>query len=195
MGNRALGALIDDSNESAVITEVGVWLDQVVIGMALCPFAALPRKQGSVAFEVLNASDEIAILKGIDNCLQRMAREDAKQLETMLVIMPNAFVEFSDYNQFLGAVDALLHTAGFSGEFQVASFHPDYQFAETEACDPTNLTNCAPYPIFHILREDSLEQALARYPEPEGIPIRNVRLMQSLRAEDIGKIFPYWRFK
>jgi hypothetical protein len=99
--------------------------------------------------------------------------------------------DFEDYNQFLDLVDLWLQQFGWEGEIQVASFHPDYQFADTEPDDAGNLTNRSPWPLLHMIREESLEHALAHFPDPEGIPERNVLRMEQLSEAERKRLFPY----
>lgn len=106
-------------------------------------------------------------------------------IETTLVIHPNALVDFLDYNAFLSAVDELLLSEGLEGEFQVASFHPDYQFAGTAATDAENFTNRAPFPMLHLLRESSVEWAIASHPNVHDIPAKNIETMRRLGSQDM----------
>ena len=99
--------------------------------------------------------------------------------------------DFYDYNDFLDIADAVLQEGGWEGDIQIASFHPDYQFAGTEKSDHENFSNRAPYPIFHLLREDSLEQAINSHPDPEAIPERNIALLQDMDGAAIKALFPY----
>lgn len=179
--------------EQSVIDEVERWLDEIVIGMGICPFAATPRAQSAVGFRVCSATDEVAILEFVDSCCRQLLNTEASELETTLVIAPKAFKAFDDYNQFLDTVDALITKGGYEGLLQVASFHPQYQFADAHTDDQSNLTNCSPYPIFHLIREASLTLVLKSYPNPESIPLRNVRLMESLSKQQVRLLFPYWR--
>ncbi len=99
--------------------------------------------------------------------------------------------DFAQYNDFLDAVDLWVEQFGWEGELQVASFHPNYQFADTDSDEPGNLTNRSPWPLLHIIREDSLEQALEHYPDVDGIPARNILRMEALSTEEKAKLFPY----
>jgi len=101
-------------------------------------------------------------------------------IETTLLIHPQVLQDFDDYNQFLETADDLLDAMGFDGMYQLASFHPNYQFAETAPADVENYTNRSPYPLLHLLREQSLERSIASYPDAEQIPLRNIALMKCL---------------
>jgi len=154
--------------DQQIIDDINQWLDEVVIGLNLCPFAAKPRREKRVRIAISHATDEEALL----NDLQ-------------------AELEFEDYNDFLDAVDLWVEQFGWEGELQVASFHPQYQFADTEADEPGNLTNRSPWPMLHIIREESLEQAVDHYPDVEGIPERNIKRMEALSKDEKRKLFPY----
>ncbi|MGB5832796.1 MAG: DUF1415 domain-containing protein [Thiohalocapsa sp.] len=172
-------------------TAVRSWLDDVVIGLGLCPFAAPPWRRNAVRLVVSETADESHLLAQLHDELLRLDAADPTELETTLVILSGLFGAFEDFNQFLDPVDALLHRCGWSGEFQVASFHPDYRFADTEADDPGNLTNRSPYPILHLIREESIAHAVRYYPDPEDIPTRNMARLHLLDDADTARLFPY----
>jgi len=178
--------------EQFTLKRVDTWLKEVVVGLGLCPFAAQPTLSGLVEIVVCEAESE----EGILNCLQqqflRLEKSAPEQLETILVAVPQALAEFDEYNQFLNSVDWLLDRREWQGIFQVASFHPQYQFSGTLPHDKSNLTNCAPVPLFHLLREESLAKAIAGYGDTEPIPRNNIALVESLGEDQIRQLFPYW---
>ena len=175
-----------------VVAEVERWLHRAVIGMGLCPFAAAPTKLGLVALEVSDAETDDDIVTFVDAEIQRLVNTPAQELETSLLILSKGLADFQAYNQFLSVIETLISLGGHSGVVQVASFHPNYQFAGCQASDVSNLTNCSPYPIFHLIREQSLERVLASVANPEQIPERNISLMQSLDRAQVRQLFPYW---
>jgi len=177
-----------------VISDVETWLDGVVIGLNLCPFAAIPRKNDQVRFTVSQALTEEVLLADLYAELTFMSKTPALHIETSLLIVPDMLVKFDDYNQFLDLVDELLESFEWDGIFQIASFHPDYCFAETKTNSVENLTNRAPYPILHIIREESLEKALEKMTSPDEIYKRNIQTMNNLSAEQIKVLFPYLHF-
>jgi hypothetical protein len=118
--------------------------------------------------------------------LERLGAE--RDIATTLLIHPCVLQDFSAYNQFLDAADNLLEHLRLEGVYQVASFHPDYQFAGTAQDDPENYTNRSPYPLLHLLREDSLDLAIASHPDVAGIPVRNIRLMNELGIEKLDRM-------
>lgn len=177
--------------DEQIIDDINQWLDEVVIDLDLCPFAARPRREKRVRIAVSHATDEEALLNDLQAELERLADTPVAELETTLLAIPDMLTDFEDYNDFLGAVELWMEQFGWEGELQVASFHPHYQFADTDADAPGNLTNRSPWPLLHIIREASLEQALEHYPDVEGIPERNIRRMEALSAEEKRRLFPY----
>lgn len=167
------------------------WLQDVVIGLNLCPFAAKPTRAKTVRFVVTDMSSEESVLEVLRVELETLSAADPDDIETTLVITPNALPDFYDYNQFLDWVDQLLKREGKEGEIQVASFHPRYCFAGTEEEDAENLTNRSPYPIFHLIREDSLSDVLRRFPDSDRIPEANIQTVESLTQSEKLRLFPY----
>ena len=177
--------------DEQIIADVEQWLDEVVIGLDLCPFAARPRREKRVRIEVSHATDDEALLNDLQAELERLSDTPAAELETTLLAIPNMLEDFADYNDFLDAVDLWVEQFGWEGDLQVASFHPQYQFADTEADDPGNLTNRSPWPLLHIIREESLEKAIEHYPDVDAIPERNIARMKALGPEERKRLFPY----
>ena len=178
------------SNEQTE-SQVRHWLEQVVIGLNLCPFAAKPYQAQQIRIHISEAHSENELLSDLSSELALLAEKAAKEIETTLLVIPNSLQTFDDYNQFLDEVDATLEQEGYEGTFQIASFHPNYQFGGTEPDDDENLTNRAPYPILHLIREASLERALKHYPNPELIPENNIKRVCTLTLEQKQKLFPY----
>jgi uncharacterized protein len=160
-------------NESEIIRQTRNWVEKVVIGLNFCPFAQRELINERVRFTV---SDAIGIEATLENLLREIHfLEDNIGTETTLLIYPLAFSEFDDYLDLLDLANALVEDQGYEGIFQVASFHPIYQFADSAKDDAANYTNRSPYPMLHLLREESLELALENYPDPDTIPERNVK--------------------
>lgn len=175
----------------APLAAVEQWLTQVVIGLNLCPFAAEPHHLGHIRLHLSQATTLEALLGELQIELKRLQQTPSCELETTLLVIPQLLGDFDAYNQFLELADWLLQDFGWEGEYQIASFHPDYCFAQTEPDDPANLTNRSPYPILHLLREASIDQALAHFPHPEQIPERNIRCVRALSSSDRQRLFPY----
>lgn len=172
------------------------WLEQVVIGLNLCPFAAKPNRLKQIRIEVCAADEkesefENEILACIEAELKELDTHKPDILETTLIVLPNALSNFDDYNQFLDYAEFLLKRGGWEGTYQIASFHPDYCFADTYPEDDENLTNRSPYPTLHLIREASLEEAIRKYPDTEMIPEVNIERVESLTDKEKTKLFPY----
>lgn len=176
-------------DRSEVIRRTQVWLKEVVIGLNLCPFAALPFTQETVRYVVLENSKGSEILESLRIEMRRLVATPAIILETALLVLPVAFENFLDFNDFLYKANALLEQEGWEGELQIASFHPHYQFAGTVEDAPSNYTNRAPYPILHLLREESIEAALEQVKDPDEIYKRNIRTMEELGPEGIQRLW------
>lgn len=165
------------------IAPVRAWLETVVIALNLCPFARRAFVQQRVRFTVSAAADEAALLKALQDELLRL--HDDRSVETTLLIHPHVLQGFYAYNQFLDLADELLNAMALDGVYQIASFHPDYQFVGTEPGDVENYSNRSPYPLLHLLREDSLDRAIADYPDTAKIPERNVALLEDRGASSM----------
>ncbi len=171
-----------------IIAQTRQWLEQLVLAHNLCPFAHQPYKAGQVRFRVSDAARPEFLLEDLLQELAYLREQPASAVETTLLIHPGTLEDFYDYNDFLDLVDTLLAEEGFEGEFQVASFHPAYQFADTRPDDASNYTNRSPWPMLHLLREDSLEQALAAYPDVDGIPERNIATLRTLGIASLRQL-------
>ncbi|MDH5360617.1 MAG: DUF1415 domain-containing protein [Gammaproteobacteria bacterium] len=163
-----------------VIQQTRCWLETLVIGEGLCPFARQPYEAGRVRFVVSSARNDEALLEDLLAELSYLQKTPLQEVETSLLILPYMLQDFLDYNDFLDLVDALLEQQQMEGEFQIATMHPYYQFAETEFDDAQNYTNRSPFPLLHLIREESLTRVLQQFPNPEQIPERNIRHMQAL---------------
>ena len=173
-----------------ILVEAGVrrWLERAVIGLNLCPFAKAVYVKDQVRIVVSDASTERALLEELGEEMARLRDTPADGIDTTLLVHPQVLGDFLDYNDFLDDADALLEAMSLDGVLQVASFHPDYQFAGTDPGDVENLTNRAPYPILHLLREASIDRAVAAYPDPEAIIERNVAAVRELGHDGWNKL-------
>jgi len=154
------------------------WLESIVIELNLCPFAQREYLNKRVRFTVSLSESEEQLLQ--DLVVELALLNKRPDLETSLLITPYNLQNFETYNQFLDFTDALLKQMKLEGVFQIASFHPDYQFAGTQANDVENYTNRSPYPVLHILREASLEEAIRAHSNTEKIPEDNMQRMRDL---------------
>ncbi len=173
--------------ENKVIDSVRRWVESVVIGLNLCPFAKRELVTDRVRFVESSSTTQEQLLLELHGELERLCADAS--VETTLLIHPHVLQSFEDYNHFLNCTDDLLAEMELEGIFQIASFHPDYQFADTQTEDAENYTNRSPYPLLHILREDSLEEAIATYPDVDQIPVRNIELMNSMGAQKMRSLF------
>lgn len=173
---------------ATVESDVRRWLERAVIGLNLCPFAKAVYVKDQVRIVVSDASTERALLEELGEEMALLRDTPAETIDTTLLVHPQVLQDFLDYNDFLDDADALVEALDLDGVLQVASFHPQYQFAGTEPDDAENLTNRAPYPILHLLREDSVDRATAAYAEPDAIIERNVATMKELGAEGFRKL-------
>lgn len=164
----------------AVIAETRAWVDRAVIGLNLCPFARAVQVKNQIRYVVSDATDAEALLGTLREELRLLADAEPARVETTLLIHPRALTNFVDFNDFLDVADATLEALGYAGVVQVASFHPQYRFAGTAADDVTNATNRSPYPTLHLLREESIDRAVAAFPEARTIYERNIRTLQAL---------------
>ena len=176
---------------NAITEQVDQWLNDVVIGLNLCPFAAKPQRNKQIKIFVSEASQEEALLEDILLQLIELSNTETEKLETTLVVVPNMLQDFWDYNFFIDWVEGLIKQQDWEGIFQVATFHPDYCFGGAEPEDDENLTNRSPYPVFHLIREESMEKVLKHYPDPESIPDTNIARVSALSVEERKKLFPY----
>lgn len=160
--------------EGRIVDQTRNWIHKVVVGLNLCPFAAREMKRGSVRYRVVEGSQpEMPLEAFLEECHHL---DENPATETSLLIFADAFEGFEDYLDLVEAAEQLLELEGYEGVYQVASFHPDYQFAGAPADDAANYTNRSPYPMLHLLREESIEKALEHYAgDPDDIPERNIR--------------------
>lgn len=165
------------------------WLQNFVISYNICPFAKHPHEQGRIHYIVQEAADlEACLLTTVLAC-EELRQNSA--LETTLIIFAQGFSAFEDFLDLLYSAEDLLVAQGYEGEFQLASFHPEYQFADAAVDDPANYTNRSPYPILHVIREASITAALAHYPEPESIPQNNIRQTRELGSRFLQQLLAH----
>jgi len=166
-----------------IIAATKAWLEKDVIGLNLCPFAKEVHAAGQIRYVVSAATTAAALLGDLAAELIALHEADRSLTETTLLIHPRVMTDFFDFNDFLADADAALERLGLVGIIQIASFHPQYQFADTTPDDPTNRTNRSPYPTLHLLCEASVERALEKYPNADDIPVRNMETMRRLAGQ------------
>jgi hypothetical protein len=175
------------TNEN-IIARTQDWLEKAVIGLNLCPFAKAVHVKKQIRYVVSAATTEEALLEELLAELRHLQDTDPALLDTTLLIHPYVLTDFLDYNDFLDTVDIATAQREFNDEFQVASLHPQYQFAGTELDDIENYTNRSPYPTLHLLREDSVDRAVDAFPDADHIPDNNIELLKKLGHEGWEKL-------
>ncbi len=175
------------------IAETRAWVDRAVIGLNLCPFAKAPQVKGQVRYVATEVGDAEALLAVLVDELNLLAETPPDRIETTLLIHPQVLVDFADYNDFLDLAEAAVADLGLEGVIQVASFHPQYRFAGSDADDLANATNRSPYPTLHLLREESIDRAVAAFPDVEAIFEANIATLERLGAEGWAELQARWR--
>ena len=165
------------------------WLERAVIGLNLCPFAKAVHQKGQIRWVESGATTVEALLTELLFELKLLTETPAAEVDTTLLVHPQVLQDFLDYNDFLELADEAIEALGLAGVLQVASFHPQYRFEGTEEDDPGNLSNRAPYPTLHLLREDSVDRAVDAFPETEQICERNIETLQRLGPEGWRRLF------
>lgn len=159
------------------------WLEKAVIGLNLCPFAKSVHVNRRLRYVVSRVTTPEALLKELARELLALNRADPDEIETTLLIHPEVLGDFLDFNDFLGAADGLIDELELDGELQIANFHPAYQFAGTDPDDITNCTNRSPYPTLHLLRESSIERAVATMEDTDAIVEANIDTLRRMGRE------------
>ncbi|MET0505374.1 MAG: DUF1415 domain-containing protein [Luteibacter sp.] len=166
------------------------WLERAVIGLNLCPFAKAVHKKGQIRFVVSEAEQPLQLHDELVRELRLLRDTDAETVDTTLLIHPRVLADFMDFNEFLEIADDTVAELSLDGEIQVASFHPDFQFEGTAPDDITNYTNRSPYPTLHLLREASIDRAVAAFPDASAIFEANMDTLDKLGHEGWLALFP-----
>jgi hypothetical protein len=174
---------VDRPSTDEAIAATRAWLERAVIGLGLCPFAKAVHVRNQVRYVVSEAHNKDVLLDELEHELRTLARASPEEIDTTLLIHPHVLQDFLDYNDFLEVADGIIEELELEGVLQVASFHPQYQFEGTAPDDITNYTNRSPYPILHLLREASVDAAVAAFPEAEQIFAKNIETMKGLGIE------------
>ncbi len=182
---------IDGLDSDTVLADTQHWLERAVIGLNLCPFARAVHSKRQIHWVVSAAGSNAEVLAQLKTELTGLVEQQGSQREPTLLILPLAFQEFLDFNAFLPLADKALRTLDLEGDIQIASFHPDYQFGGADEADITHFTNRSPYPILHLLREDSIEVAMKSFASAELIFEKNKQTLTELgqggwAALDVG---------
>ena len=165
------------------------WLEQAVIGLNLCPFAKAVHGKGQIRWVESQATQPRELLGNLVAELKALDAADPEAVDTTMLVCPQALPDFLDFNDFLDVADGALEDLALDGRLQIASFHPQFQFEDTEPDDPGNFSNRAPYPTLHLLREDSIDRAVAAFPEADAIFERNIETLRGLTPAQWREIF------
>jgi uncharacterized protein len=176
-------------NDPQVVTDTVEWLEKAVIGLNLCPFAKAVHVKQQIRYVVSAATTPDELLADLVRELETLAEASPEKIETTLLIHPQVLGDFMNYNDFLDVADAAVEELQLDGILQVASFHPDYQFDETHLDDIENFSNRAPYPTLHLLREDSIDAAVAAFPDAGDIYERNIETLKTLGHAGWKRLF------
>jgi len=175
--------------EKRVVEATILWLEKVVIGLNLCPFAKAIHVKNQIRYVVSHASQGAVLLDELKRELQLLVATDPEQIESTLLIHPRVLEDFVEYNAFLADCDLALEELELDGVVQVASFHPQYQFAGTKIDDVTNYTNRSPFPMLHLLREASVTRAAESFPNVESIYQKNIEMLKKLGKARMERLF------
>lgn len=170
-------------NDKKIIWATRQWVNNVVVGLDLCPFAKREVMRDRVRFAVTEAKTEEELLAELAGEFQLLGVDSS--IETTLLIHPQVLQDFYDYNDFLSLADGLLASMHLEGIYQVASFHPGYRFSGTDPDDAENYSNRSPWPMLHILREESVEKAIAAYADVGQIPVRNIAKLKEVGTDKL----------
>jgi hypothetical protein len=168
------------------------WLEHAVIGLNLCPFANAVHSSRRLWFVLSMATDPEQLLTDLDAELQKLQEADAQTVESVLIIHPKALLDFSEYNDFLGIADHLVTAQDLDGVVQIASFHPNYQFAGVDPADVSNNTNRSPFPMLHLLRETSVSRAVDTHPDTHGISQTNHQVLTEMGGAGWAELSQRW---
>ena len=188
-------AATEGSLQNRMVQDTLLWLERAVIGLNLCPFAKAVYVKGQVHCTVSQASNLEALRDDLLQALKDLVAHEPAERDTTLLIIQNLLQDFVDYNDFLNVADDCLLALDLEGEIQIASFHPQYQFAGTDEDDITNFTNRSPYPTLHLIREASIDRAVAAFPDAEDIFEANMATMNRLGLQgwqdlNVGPTWP-----
>jgi hypothetical protein len=176
------------SSDDPAIIQTREWVERVVIGLKLCPFAPAPALKGTIRYAMSDATTPEALLEDLAAEMQRLVASSPEELETTLLVHPQVLQDFEEYNDFLAVADGLLEALGLEGELQIASFHPQYRFVDTVADDIGNATNRSPYPTLHLLREESIARAVEAFGDTSSIPTTNIATLEALGHEGLEAV-------
>lgn len=172
--------------DDLIIQHTKNWINSFIIKLTICPFAKREFERGSLRILVSNTQEVAQGLEDLIREIERLNKQSA--IETSLLILPFLGNDFLSYLDFVDLAEDLLREQGYEGVYQLATFHPDYCFADVDSNDVSNYTNRSPYPMLHILREETVEKAIHYYGDTSKIPEENIKTMHELGLMGIKKI-------
>ena len=172
-----------------ILNETRAWIEAVVIGLNLCPFAQSVFESGLIRYVVSDVWTNRELKEVLDKELHTLNQATSSEFDNTLLIHPQVLTDFYAYNDFLDTADQVIKESALDGIIQIASFHPDYRFADTQPDDAANYTNRSPYPMLHLLREASVSKAVDSFPEVDEIPDQNINTMRSLGIDHIKGLY------
>lgn len=173
------------SNTEQQLAKSQRWVEKVVVGLNLCPFAKPVLKENSLRYSICEDTSEQQLATFFLTELDLISASSEADIATTLIVIPDALSDFYDYLDFVALCEDLLKKSGLQDEFQLASFHPQYIFSGVDENDASHYTNRSPYPMIHIIREAQMSRVLANHPNPERIPERNIALLQEMGKEAV----------
>lgn len=176
-----------------VLQRTRSWLEEAVIGLNLCPFAKAVHRKGQIRMVVTDAQDTGALSDVLTTELKILQATEPASIDTTLLVHPEVLSDFFEYNAFLLKADRLLDKLSLRGIVQIASFHPDYAFAECTTDAIENYTNRSPYPMLHLLREDSIAKAVNTFPQSHEIYERNIVTLRKLGRDGWDVLAKPWK--
>jgi hypothetical protein len=187
-GRRARGMSATAPSADRAVALTRAWVNRVVIGLNLCPFAKAPQVKGRIRYVHSEAATPQVLLQTLDDELRLLAETPIETVETTLLIHPQTLTDFARYTDFIREAEALVESLGLLGVLQIASFHPHYQFADAAPTDVSNATNRSPYPMLHLIREESIDRAVAAFPQAETIYKANKLTMRKLGKQGVAAL-------
>ena len=170
------------------IKQTKQWVEQIVVGLNLCPFAKVPFNKNLIRYVLFEGTDMESLIHLVISELETLTKTSSTEIETTLLVTPNVLQEFEEYLDLFHLLNDVLEKLNLEGILQIASFHPNYLFEGSNLYDVENFTNRSPYPMFHLIRENSIEKAVESYKNPEEIPEKNMETMRYLGLEKIKTI-------
>lgn len=180
------------ANDKAILDATQAWFNRAVLGLNLCPFAHAPARNNSIRWQLLQHSTPSYLLDVLTEEIERLHQHSEAELTTTVLISPSGLEDFEDYLDVLSFLEEWLDEAGHTSFVQLASFHPHYQFEDIEENARENWTNRAPYPLFHLIREDSITKAIDAGADTDAIPNRNMETISELTEHEMRDIFPHF---